>query len=40
MRDGDDITVKEKSKTVPIYVKNNLGGEDSDSSEAAPEYNQ
>ena len=32
-RDGDDSIVKEKSKTVPVYVKNNP--EDSDSFEAA-----
>lgn len=36
----DDSTIKEKSETVPVYVKNNLGGEDSDSSEAAPEHEQ
>ena len=36
MRDEDDSTVKEKSETAPIYVKNNLKKEDSDSSEAAP----
>ena len=35
MRDRDDSTVKEKSETVPVYVKNNP--KDSDSSEAAPE---
>ena len=34
MRDKDDNTIKEKSETMPVYVKNNL--EDSDSSEVIP----
>ena len=33
--DDDDSTVKEKSEIVPVYVKNNLEKEDSNSSEAA-----
>ncbi|KAH9751148.1 hypothetical protein KPL71_014161 [Citrus sinensis] len=37
-KDGDDGTVKEKSETVPVYVKNNP--EDLDSSEAAPEHKE
>ncbi|KAH9647635.1 hypothetical protein KPL70_025262 [Citrus sinensis] len=37
-RDDDDNRVKEKSKTIPVYVENNP--EDSDSSEAAPEYEE
>ncbi|KAH9789507.1 Integrase catalytic domain-containing protein [Citrus sinensis] len=37
-KDGDDDTGKEKSETVPVYVKNNP--EDSDSSEAAPEHEE
>ncbi|KAH9794327.1 hypothetical protein KPL71_004856 [Citrus sinensis] len=39
-RDKDDNTVKEKSETIPVYVKNNLEKEDSDSSEAAPEHEE
>ncbi|KAH9698451.1 hypothetical protein KPL71_024012 [Citrus sinensis] len=38
MRDKDDNTVKEKSETVPVYVKNN--SEDSDSSEATLEHEE
>ncbi|KAH9698769.1 hypothetical protein KPL71_024127 [Citrus sinensis] len=37
-KDEDDSTVKEKSETVPVYVKNNP--EDSDSSEAALEHEE
>ena len=37
-RDNDDSTVKGKSETVPVYVKNNLEKKDSDFSEAAPEH--
>ncbi|KAH9762162.1 Integrase catalytic domain-containing protein [Citrus sinensis] len=37
-RNEDDSSVKEKSETIPVYVKNNL--EDSDSSEAAPEHEE
>ena len=40
MRDEDDSTVKEKSETVPVYLKNNLEKEDLDSSEAAPEHGE
>ena len=40
MRDNDDSTVKEKSKIVPVYVKNNLEKEDSDSFKAAPEHEE
>ncbi|KAK9181573.1 hypothetical protein WN944_024711 [Citrus x changshan-huyou] len=40
MRDEDDSSVKEKSEIVPVSVKNNLGGKDSDSSEAAPEHEE
>ncbi|KAH9793420.1 Integrase catalytic domain-containing protein [Citrus sinensis] len=39
-RDVDDSTVKEKSETVPVSVKNNLKKEDLDSFEAAPERNE
>ena len=39
-RDEDDNTVKEKSETVPVYVKNNSEKEDSDSSEVAPEHEE
>ena len=38
MRDKDDGATKEKSKTVPVYVENNL--ENSYSSEAAPEHEE
>ncbi|KAH9689185.1 hypothetical protein KPL70_015411 [Citrus sinensis] len=37
-RDEDDSRVKEKSETIPVYVKNNP--EDSDSSEAALEHEE
>ncbi|KAH9651791.1 hypothetical protein KPL70_026888 [Citrus sinensis] len=37
-KDGDDSSVKEKSKTIPVYLENNL--EDSNSSEAAPEHEE
>ena len=37
-RDMDDNNIKEKSETVPVYMENNP--EDSDSSEAAPEYEE
>ena len=40
MRDKDDSIVKEKSKIVPVYVKNNLEKEDSDSFKAAPEHEE
>ena len=39
-RDEYDSIVKEKSETVPIYVKNNPEKEDSDSSEVAPEHEE
>ncbi|KAH9668903.1 Integrase catalytic domain-containing protein [Citrus sinensis] len=39
-RDKDDSIIKEKSETVPMYVKNNLEKEYSDSSEAAPEHEE
>ena len=39
-RDEDDTTIKEKSKIVPVYVKNNLKGEDSDSSKAATKHEE
>ncbi|KAH9745940.1 hypothetical protein KPL70_004260 [Citrus sinensis] len=39
-RNKDDSTVKEKSETIPVYVKNNLEKKDSDSSEAAPEHEE
>ena len=38
MKDEDNDNVKEKSKTVPVYVENNP--ENSDSSEAAPEHEE
>ena len=38
MRDKDDSTIKEKLKTVPVYVENNT--EDSDSSEGAPKHEE
>ena len=40
-KDDDDSTMKEKSKTVPVYVENNAEKkEDSDSSEAALEHEE
>ncbi|KAH9752533.1 Integrase catalytic domain-containing protein [Citrus sinensis] len=39
-RDDDDSIVKEKLEIVPVYVKNNLEKEDSDSFEAAPEHDE
>ena len=39
-RDEDDRAVKEKSETVPVYVKNNMEKENSDSFEAAPEHDE
>ncbi|KAH9685421.1 Integrase catalytic domain-containing protein [Citrus sinensis] len=39
-RNEDDGTVKEKLETAPIYVKNNIEKEDSDSSEAALEHKE
>ena len=38
MRDGDDSTKKDRSKTVPVSVENNL--ENSDSSKAALEHEE
>ena len=38
--DENDSIVKEKSETVPVYVKNNMEKEYSDSSEAAPHHEE
>ena len=40
MRNEDDSTIKEKSVIVPIFMKNNLEKEHSDSSEVASKHEE